>query len=44
MDYTKTYKEIIQDINGKPVKLFMGSVVKRSGIKEAFDWLTTKLK
>lgn len=34
----------VEEKEGKPVKLFMCSVVKKTGIKEAFDWLTTKLK
>lgn len=36
--------QILTELEGKPVKLFMCSVVKKTGIKEAFDWLTTKLK
>ena len=36
--------QILTELEGKPVKLFMCSVVKKTGIKESFDWLTTKLK
>ena len=33
----------VEELEGKPVKLFMCSVVKKTGIQEAFQWLTTKL-
>lgn len=35
--------QILTELNGKPVKVFMGSVVRKTGIKEMFDWLTTKI-
>ena len=36
--------QIKETLQKKPVKLFSCSVVKKTGIQEAFDWLTTKLK
>lgn len=35
--------QILTELNGKPVKVCMGSVVRKTGIKEMFDWLTTKI-
>lgn len=33
----------VEVLHGRPVKLFMCSIVKKTGIKEALDWLTKKI-
>lgn len=33
----------VEELHGRPVKLFMCSIVKKTGIKEALDWLTKKI-
>ncbi len=33
----------VDELYGRPVKMFMCSIVKKTGIKEPFDWLTKKI-
>lgn len=33
----------VEELHGRPVKMFMCSIVKKAGIKEPFDWITKKI-
>lgn len=33
----------VEVLNNKPVELFMCSVIKKTGFKDGFDWLTKKI-
>ena len=33
----------LDKLNGKPIELFMCAVVKKTGFKQAFEWLTNQI-